>query len=129
MARREFSDKVRKQAWARAAMCCEAVGPDYGLEPGERCNGTLSGGHDFDHIIPDSIGGEPTLENCAVVCKLCHGIKTRTLDTPRAAKTKRQERIARGPKKRSRMPGSRDSKFKQKIGGGTVLRATGEPVR
>jgi 5-methylcytosine-specific restriction enzyme A len=129
MSRREFSDKVRRQAWARSALLCEAVGADYGLKPGERCNGDLTGGHDFDHVIPDSIGGEPTLENCAVVCRVCHRRKTAVVDTPRAAKTKRQERMARGPKRSSRMPGSRDSKFKQKIGGGAVLRATGEPVR
>lgn len=121
-ARSEFKIGVRREALKRAATKCEAVGRDYGLEPGQRCNGDLSAGFDFDHIIADSIGGEATLENCAVVCKRCHGIKTRTVDTPRAAKTKRQADRALGIRKPSRMPGSRNSPFKMKIGGGVVRR-------
>lgn len=101
MPRREFSIKVRREAVKRSGMKCEAIGADYGLEPGYRCMGDLGSGFDYDHIIPDSIGGDPTLENCAVVCKRCHGIKTATLDTPRAAKTKRQADKARGIRKPS----------------------------
>lgn len=77
--RREFPAKIRAAAFERAAGCCE------------RCTAKLMPGHfAYDHIVADSIGGEPTLDNCAVLCSGCHGEKTRTLDTPRAAKTKRQ---------------------------------------
>lgn len=70
-------------------MLCEAVGPLYGLEPGKRCNANLSAGVDFDHIIADSLSGDNSLENCAAVCRSCHSFKTRTNDTPKAAKSKR----------------------------------------
>ncbi|KQT52176.1 MULTISPECIES: HNH endonuclease [unclassified Aureimonas] len=111
MSRTEFGIVIRREAFKRAGKKCEAVGADYGLEPGARCNGDLSAGFDFDHIIADSIGGEATLENCACVCKRCHAIKTRTVDTPRAAKTKRQAERAGGPRKpssfRKPAPGTR----------------------
>ncbi|MFI3904000.1 HNH endonuclease [Ochrobactrum sp. S1502_03] len=96
MARREFSKEVKRTALKRSGMKCEAVGEMYGFEAGQRCCVSLSAGVQYDHIIADSIGGEPTLENCAAVCIPCHGYKTRTVDTPRAAKTKRMSDKANG---------------------------------
>jgi len=89
MSRSEFSTKVRKAALARSGTFCEAIGARYGLDAGKRCNAPLGYGVDFDHVIADSHGGENSLENCAAVCKSCHGFKTRTYDTPIAAKIKR----------------------------------------
>jgi 5-methylcytosine-specific restriction endonuclease McrA len=43
----------------------------------------------FDHRIPDAMGGKPTLDNCDVLCRACHSIKTRTKDIPAIAKVKR----------------------------------------
>jgi 5-methylcytosine-specific restriction endonuclease McrA len=43
----------------------------------------------YDHIIPDGLGGEPTLDNCQVLCKSCHNLKTAKTDVPRIAKAKR----------------------------------------
>jgi len=125
MARREFPITVRREAVKRSGMKCEAIGSDYGLEPGWRCNGELGSGFDFDHIIPDSIGGEPTLVNCAVVCKRCHGIKTATLDTPRAAKTKRQADKALGIRKPSSL---RHPSLKRTMDGRVVDRRTGQEL-
>lgn len=83
--RREFKQAVRVAAFERAQGRCEHVD-----EAGERCNKKLYPGDiHYDHIIADSIGGEPTLDNCAVLCRAHHAVKTATLDTPRAAKTKR----------------------------------------
>ncbi|MBV2144199.1 HNH endonuclease [Falsochrobactrum sp. TDYN1] len=96
MARREFSKEVKRAALKRSGMKCEAVGKMYGFKPGQRCGVSLSVGIQYDHIIADSIGGEPTLDNCAAVCMSCHGYKTRTVDTPRAAKTKRMSDKAKG---------------------------------
>lgn len=79
MTRREFSRTIMREAFVRANGKCEG------------CHGRLYIGHfQYDHIVADSIGGEPTLDNCQVLCSACHGTKTATLDTPRAAKTKRQ---------------------------------------
>lgn len=96
MARREFTKEIKRQALRRSGMRCEAVGKMYGFKPGQRCGVSLSVGIQYDHIIADSIGGEPTLDNCAAVCMSCHGYKTRTVDTPRAAKTKRMSDKANG---------------------------------
>ncbi len=111
MSRREFSKAVMREAFARAKGNCE------------RCTAFLYvGKYQFDHIIADSIGGEPTLDNCAVLCSACHDEKTRTLDTPRAAKTKRQHLAHIGAKPRSRFPGSRQSGLKKKLNGSVEYR-------
>lgn len=85
MSRQEFPRAVKAAAALRADGRCE------GLVDGVRCGLKLQTGRfQYDHIVADSIGGKPTLDNCAVLCPRCHGEKTRKLDTPRAAKTKRQ---------------------------------------
>lgn len=88
--RREFSKAIKRDALARSGMLCEAEGALYGLKPNQRCNAPLGYGVAFDHILADSNGGEPTLDNCCATCLPCHGFKTRHFDTPRAAKIKRQ---------------------------------------
>jgi 5-methylcytosine-specific restriction endonuclease McrA len=78
MTRREFSTKVKVAAFDRAADHCEC------------CGARLQVGRiHYDHIIPDALGGDPTLENCAVLCRGCHGVKTAREDVPRIAKAKR----------------------------------------
>lgn len=82
--RREFSKQVRRDAFMRANGRCE--GHPYG----ERCPVKLRVGRfHYDHDIPDALGGEPTLENCVVLCLACHKEKTGSRDIPAIAKTKR----------------------------------------
>lgn len=81
MSRREFSGKVMAAAALRANGKCESC-----------TRKLLTGDYHYDHVIPDAMGGEPTLDNCAVLCKSCHSIKTRTADVPQIAKAKRRER-------------------------------------
>lgn len=76
--RRPFPAKVMLAAFERAKDHCEGCGAPL-----------RTGRFHYDHILPDAMGGEPTLENCQVLCTACHGIKTRTGDIPRIAKTKR----------------------------------------
>jgi 5-methylcytosine-specific restriction protein A len=45
-------------------------------------------GPEFDHRIPCAEGGDNSLENCDVLCRNCHGAKTKK-DVPRIAKGKR----------------------------------------
>lgn len=96
MARLEFSKKTKRDALERSQMRCEASGPLYGLEEGQRCSIPLSNGVEFDHELAASNGGGNSIDNCKAVCLRCHRWKTTQLDTPRAAKTKRQSDKAKG---------------------------------
>lgn len=71
MARREFSEKVKRQAWERCKGFCEG------------CTAKLFPGRfQFDHTRPDGLGGAPTIENCQVLCSACHLPKTHDEDRP-----------------------------------------------
>lgn len=89
MARKEFTKKVKLAALKRADGKCEGCGQP--LQPGR---------FQFDHIVPDGLGGEPTLENCKVLCSgsraSCHGIKTHEEDTPRMRKADAQRDAHQG---------------------------------
>lgn len=81
-ARTEFPQAVRKKAFAR---CCINAVPHC-----EGCGNVLrAGGIIYEHVIPDGLGGEPTLENCKVHCRVCADLKTFTEDNPRMAKADR----------------------------------------
>lgn len=78
--RREFSKSVKRDAFLRANGYCE----------GEGCGARLTvGKFAYDHRIPDGLGGEPTLENCQVLCAACHKEKTGKRDVSTIAKAKR----------------------------------------
>jgi 5-methylcytosine-specific restriction endonuclease McrA len=94
--RREFSRAVKLAAWQRCGGRCES------------CTRKLfTGDIHYDHRNPDALTGEPTLDNCAVLCRACHSAKTR-IDVARIAKAKRREAAHIGAKPKGRpMPGSR----------------------
>jgi len=95
MARREFSAKVRALAFERAGGHCEG------------CTARLTvGKFAYDHVVPDALGGEPILTNCAVLCTNCHGAKTAKGDVPRIAKAVRTYRknIDARPRPKHRWP-------------------------
>ena len=83
MRRREFSKAVKRDAAARANGKCECCGKR--LRFGE---------YHYDHDLPDFLGGEPTLENCRVLCLDCHRTKTKEIDTPRIVKSRGQRDMA-----------------------------------
>lgn len=123
MSRAEFTKPTKREALRRSGGLCEAVGTMYGLEEGRRCNAPLAYGVEFDHVVLQANSKDNSLENCAAVCVKCHRWKTANHDTPKAAKTLRQQDDHRGiSRKASRMPGSRNSPYKAKIGGGWELR-------
>lgn len=108
MSRREFPAKVRVAAYERSGGHCE------------RCTAPLRVGRfAYDHVLPDALGGEPTLINCEVLCDACHGAKTFTGDVPRIAKMKRQRASHIGAKtRRSRpIPGSKASGLRKRMDG------------
>jgi len=76
-ARLEFSRATRRDALRRSGMLCEAVGPRYGLEPGQRCNGSLGRGVEFHHELEAEFGGDNSRANCRAVCIPCHRFVTK----------------------------------------------------
>jgi len=93
--RTEFSKRTKHDAFERSEGLCEGI-----LASGERCNANLKHKRfHFDHVIPDGIGGDTSLQNCAVLCVECHGEKTAKIDIPIIAKAKRNFDKYRGIKK------------------------------
>lgn len=89
MSRAEFSRKVRDAAHARANGKCE----------NRTCGAPLTiGKFHYDHILPDALGGQPTLANCQVLCAACHAAKTAKEDVPRIRKADRQRAAHIGAK-------------------------------
>lgn len=84
MARQNFSRKVKRAAIERANGHCERC--KAALKPGEA---------EVDHILPDALGGEPTLINAQVLCRVCHAEKTAG-DIRRTRKADRQRDKASG---------------------------------
>lgn len=111
--RRNFSKAVKLAAWERSGGRCE------------ECTAPLSAGNiEYDHRIPDAFGGEPTLENCVVLCKSCHRSKTSKADQPNIARAKRRQakHIGAKPKPRRSFATNRDGPFKRRLDGTTVRR-------
>lgn len=90
MSRREFTKQIKRDAFARANGKCEVPWC---------CAKLTIGKFHYDHVIPDALGGEPTLENCAVICVPCHKDKTGKMDMRVIAKTKRLQDRQKGIKK------------------------------
>jgi hypothetical protein len=97
-----------------------------GIPQCENCGNVLrSGNIEYEHLTPDGLSGEPTLENCGVWCAVpCSSRKTREQDIPRMAKADRVLKATFGLKAKSRpIPGSKASGFRKKMNG-TVERRT-----
>lgn len=128
--RREFSNPVKRQAYARSGGTCEChrITGVPGLVPGG-CRQRLAAGNLFyEHVNPDGRGGLPTIENCACLSKTCWRIKTDTFDRPVVAKANRQADMAIGIRTGTsgqKLPGGRNDWRKITIGRGVVDRRTG----
>lgn len=95
MSRTEFTRKTKQAALERSGHRCEASGPRYGFDEGQRCNCHLSLGVQFDHDVPDQMGGDNSLENCRAICVQCHKVKTKG-DIQAIRKSDRQRDKASG---------------------------------
>lgn len=107
MPRNEFSAKVKREAWTRCAGKCESCTAK--LYPGK---------FDYDHRIPDGLGGTATLNNCQVLCDACHGPKTHEIDRPIMQKADNIRNKHLGIK--TKRPWSQ---FRKKMSGEVVRRA------
>ena len=111
--RREFSKKVKLAAWLRCGGVCEC-GCGVKIISGD--------GPEYDHIIEDTLGGEPTLENCMVMRLRCHKAKTGKR-RPEIDKTNRTfEKRIKARKSSNPLPGSKDGRLKKKMDGSVVER-------
>lgn len=110
--RREFSPKVKRAAFERAKGHCEDCGQKL-----------FPGNIEYDHAREDFFEGEPTLDNCVVLCRGCHRVKTAAM-RPIVDKTRRQAAKNAGIKaKSSPLPGSKASGWRKRMDG-TVERRT-----
>ena len=117
MARSEFTTKTKLEALVKYAKC-----PKCGVKFGKLSD------VDFDHEIPDAMGGANTVDNCVPLCKACHKLKTNgkkhtTLGSDKhiIAKSKRlRGETKNGFKKKIQSRGfqtNRDSDFKKTFSG------------
>ncbi len=82
--RMEFSRKIKVQIIARANGKCE------------KCSAVLKTGEgEVDHILPCALGGEATVANGRLLCRVCHVEKTAD-DIRRVRKSDRQRDKASG---------------------------------
>ncbi len=112
MSRANFTRTVKLAAWERSGGRCEDCGRK--IFPGD--------GPEYDHTIADEHGGDNSLGNCQVLCVWCHKPKTRADMKVTVRGRKARARHAGADKPKRPMPGSRASKWKQKVGGEWVLR-------
>lgn len=83
---------------------------------------------DCDHVVALINGGEHRESNLAPALRDAHRAKTAedVADKSKVARIRAKHLGLHKPK--SRLPGSKSSPFKAKIGGGWVRRETGEPL-
>lgn len=103
--RREFPNHVKLAAWRRCGGHCEA------------CGALVTGVAEYHHVLEDGLGGEPTLENCQVLCRACHRDETRR-GVKLMARADRAARFHAGIRRKSRpINGSKASGWKHAMSG------------
>ncbi len=114
MSRHEFSVATKKAAWERAGGICECgCGQPFTDHPKER--------PEYDHDLPDFLGGTNDLENCRVIRVCCHQVKTHGQDMTRIVKARRGQKDRANLKARkSKIPGSKGTGLRKRIDGTVV---------
>lgn len=100
--RLEFSRKTRAAIIERAGGYCESC--KAALKPGES---------EIDHRLPCALGGEPTVANGRLLCKVCHKAKTAS-DVRSIRKADRVRDKSTGAKRPKRMIQSRGFEKKER---------------
>lgn len=87
--RLEFSAETKRQAHARSGGICECHLIPWLNRP-DGCGVKLvAGGIFYEHILPDAIKADASLDNCAVLSRTCWREKTARIDLPTIAKSNR----------------------------------------
>lgn len=95
MSRAEFSKATKLAAWKRSGGHCECG-----------CGQKIVGTPEYDHIIEETLTGDNSLENCMVMSKRCHRLKT-SENRPEIDKTRRIAEKRAGVRKRQGFKGWR----------------------
>lgn len=115
--RREFSTKVKIEAFERAQGRCQNC--TAALRPGK---------YRYDHILPCALGGESDLDNCQLLCANCDATKTYRYDFKAIAKGKRiRARFLAARAPRNPIAGGRSDPRKRTMDGRIIDRRTGAP--
>ena len=91
MARKEFSKRTKREAFARSGGFCESADCGMPFSP--------SNPVEYDHVTEAYFDGDNSLENCKAICKACHKAKTRK-QAPVIAKSRRIRETAAGVRKK-----------------------------
>lgn len=94
--RKEFTKSVKWEAYNRSLK--------DGKPHCEVCGLKIIGVPEYDHITPDGLGGEPTIDNCQVLCGKCHRHKTHEQDRPVMTKADNQRKSHAGVKRKYQWP-------------------------
>lgn len=84
--RRVLTKSEKAAVWSRENGICNLCGKPVAPS---------GAGVQFDHQNGHAVSGNEDLANFFAVHSHCHSVKTATIDTPRAAKAKRQEKLTR----------------------------------
>jgi hypothetical protein len=85
--RLEFTAETKRQAFARSCGICECHRIPWLARP-DGCGVNLTAGNIFyEHINPDQIRRDNSLDNAAVLCKTCWREKTDHYDRPTITKS------------------------------------------
>ena len=82
--RKNFTKRTIAERYLFAGGHCETCGV-----------AVKAGQYHADHLTPDGLTGEPTFENCRIVCEPCHAEKTKQ-DVANIAEAVRREAIHTG---------------------------------
>jgi len=124
MSRLEFTAKTKREAYERSGGVCECHLVPM-LKRRKGCGQRLVDGRiRYEHILPDAIAQDNSLDNCAVLSMGCWREKTDTYDRPTIAKANHTRDRARGikPRRSSSFQTNRDGPFKKKMDGTTERR-------
>lgn len=126
--RNNFSKETQRQAFSRSGGVCECHRLARAGVSGfsiDGCGRELGIGNTFfEHVNPDNLSRDNSLENAAALTKTCWRRKTDTYDLPVIAKANRIDDAAKGitdPWKK-KLPGGRGDSLKKKISGEVVPR-------
>lgn len=124
MSRLEFKAKTKREAFVRSNGICECALIPFLNRP-QGCGQPLRDGRiRYEHIIPDNIAQDNSLDNCAVLTVACWREKTDSYDRKVIAKSNHVRDRARGIKQKSprSFQTNRNSPFKKRMDGTVVRR-------
>ena len=123
--RQEFTPATKREAFERSRGICECHLIPWLNRPHGCGVKLISGSIFYEHIIPDNIAHDSSLENCAVLARTCWREKTDTYDRKIIAKANhtrdRDRGISRTLKGRP-LPGTKASGWKHYMDGGWARR-------